>query len=313
MKHFLVAVGFLTLFTLSASAQCDPEAVGALYTKFLDNYKGTAQQLQVASVTAKEYLSRFGECPTEPEKKVTAYIKEWQTKYEATLIESKCTNAVDKSPVQAFQECQPYLAKDPENLRAHLLLSLAGIKIASKAENDVKAKAVVAMRKALDLIRNGRTVDQWIFGGSKDEAVGTLEFYSASLTIDTEPLEAAAALLRLAHSNSSYSKDPNTYFYLARSLHDGEVKKQVDEYNKSCSGPSAPADCDLAYKKIESTIDRVIDAYARTVALGSGKSEHERVVALAKPLLTELYKERHENSEAGMDKYVADVLTKPIP
>ena len=126
MKRILVVVGFLTLCTLSASAQCDPEAVGSLYTKFVDNHKGTAQQLQVASLAAKEYLSKFGECPTEAEKKITAFIKGWLMRYEGALIESKCTTAVDSSPAQAFQACQPYLAKDPENLRRHDCFRLPG-------------------------------------------------------------------------------------------------------------------------------------------------------------------------------------------
>lgn len=38
MKHFLVAIGFLILFTLSAGAQqCDPDAIAVVYTKFVEN------------------------------------------------------------------------------------------------------------------------------------------------------------------------------------------------------------------------------------------------------------------------------------
>ena len=315
-KHFprfLSIAIVLILSTLAAQAQCDTDAEAALYTKFLADYKGAAEQQKTASESGKAFIAKFGECPTDAEKEVTKYIRNWLAKYEGVQIELTCTNAIDKTPADAFERCRPYLAKDPENLRAHLLLSLAGIKNAGTTDKTIRDQAVLAMRKTLELINSGKTVDQWVFGGNKEEAVSTLEFYSASLTIDSAPAEAAAAMLRLAHSSSSYSKDPNTYFYLARSLHDGEVKKQVEEYNKTCSVDRPPVDCETAYAKIEGTIDRVIDAYARAVALSSDKPEHANVVTAAKPALTSLYKQRHPNSEAGLDKFVAEVLSKPIP
>ena len=313
MKRILTFALFLTLSTIAANAQCDTDAVAATYSKFLENHKGTPEQKKIAHETAKEYLAKFGECPTDAEKKVAAYIKNWQAKYEAWQIESACTNAVDKTPARAFELCRPYVAKDPENLRAYLLLSLAGFKTAKTTDKTIRDQAVQAMRKSLDLIKAGKTIDPWVFGGSKEEAVGTLEFFSASLTMDTAPAEAAAAMLRLAHSSSSYNKDPNTYYYLARSLHNSEVKKQIAEYNAKCSGTTPPAECEAFNDRIEAVIDRVIDAYARAVALSTGKPEHASVTTAAKPHLVELYKKRHGDSDAGLDKYVSEVLSKPLP
>ena len=313
MKRFLSIALFLTLSVIAANAQCDTDALTAAYNKYVENHKGTPAQQRVANDLAKDYLSHFADCPGEYEKKITAYIKDWQTKYEARLIESVCVNAVGNTPAQAFERCRPYVAKNPENLRAYLLLSLAGIKTAKTADKTIKSEAVRAMRKSLELIKAGQTVDPWVFGGSKEEAVGTLEFFTASLTIDTEPAEAAAAMLRLAHSSTSYNKDPNTYYYLARSLNDSQVKKQIDEYNSKCSGATRPVDCDAFNDRIEATIDRVIDAYARAVALGTGKPEHASVTTAAKPRLVDLYKKRHGDSDAGLDKFVSEVLSKPLP
>lgn len=314
MKRFLIVALFLTLSAIAANAQCGTDAVNAAYDKFLENHKGTPEQKKIAHQTAKEYLAKYGECPTDAEKKVAAYIKDWQATYEAWLIESACTNAVDKTPARAFELCRPYVAKDPENLRTNLLLSLAGFKTASTMNAATKSEAVRAMRKSLALIKAGRTTDPWVFGGSKEEAVDTLEFFSASLTIDTEPAEAAATMLRLAHSSGSgYNKDPNTYYYLARSLHDSEVKKQIADYNAKCSGATRPAECETFNDRIEAVIDRVIDAYARAVALGTGKPEHAKVTTAAKPQLVELYKKRHGDSATGLDKLVSEVLSKPLP
>jgi len=321
MKRFLTITLFLTVSAIAANAQCDTEAVTAAYERFTANYKATTpEKKKLANDAGTEYLSKFGECPGDYEKKIAAYIRDWQTtyknwheQYEARRIESECTNAVDKTPAHAFEKCRPYIAKDPDNLRGYLLLSLAGFKSAKTADKATKAEAVKAMRKSLEMIKAGKTVDPWVFGGNKEEAVSTLEFFSASLTIDTEPTEAAAAMLRLAHSNSSYNKDPNTYYYLARSLHNGEVKKQVAQYNEKCSGATPPAECEGFNDRIEAMIDRVIDAYARAVALSTGKPEHASITTAAKPELVELYKKRHGDSDAGLEKLVAEVLSKPLP
>ncbi|MBA3353965.1 MAG: hypothetical protein H0U23_16355 [Blastocatellia bacterium] len=298
---------------MTANAQCDTEAVTALYNKFLTDHKGTPEQRKAASETAKEYLSKFGECPTDAEKKIAAFVKGWQSRFEAELIESSCTNAVDKTPAQAFQLCQPYLAKDRENLRAYLLLSHAGFKSARGADQSAKAETVKAARKALELIKSGKSVDRWILADNKDETAGTLEFYSASLTADTTPVETAASMRNLARSSTSYSKDPTTYLYLGGSLYASEAKKLIEDYKQTCIGKDGTPECNAASAKIDAAIDRVIDAYARAVALSAGKPEFARVAAAAKPALTDLYRERHENSETGLDKFIAEVLSKPIP
>src|SRR5688572_5183596 len=106
MKNFFAIAIFLTLSALIANGQhppCDPEAETALYNKFLENRDGTPEQKKLANDAGKEYVAKFGECPSVGEKKVTAFIKDWfviyqawLVKYEARIIETNCTNAVDK-------------------------------------------------------------------------------------------------------------------------------------------------------------------------------------------------------------------------
>lgn len=312
MKRFLLIALFVTLSSIAANAQCDTEALTATYQKFLENHKGTPEQKKAANETAKEYLSKFGECTGEEEKKITAFIRDWQTKFEAGQtagrIETDCKTAVDKTPAKAFQLCQPLLAKDPENLRTHLLLSLAGLKTAS--DKSLRDQTVKITRKTLDLINSGKTVDNWILGPNKEETVATLEFYSATLTFDTTPADTATAMLNLAKGTTTFSKNPSTFLYLGRAL-DKDIDKQLAEYKTKCT-ESTP-DCDAAYAKIEASIDRVIDAFARAVALSANKPENAAVATEAKAALTTRYKQRHEDSDAGLDKFVAEVLAKPIP
>lgn len=310
MKRILTVALFLTISAIAANAQCDTEALTATYLKFRDAPKATPEQQRAASDTAKEYLSKFADCPGEAETKITAYIKKWQTDYEAKLIDSACTSAVESTPAKALEACKPLLAKDPESLRTYLLLSFAGLKTAS--DQKLKEQTVKITRKTLELINAGKSVKQWIVADSKEETVATLEFYSAYLTADATPADTAAAMVKLARSTTSYQKDPRTYLYLGIALDKG-VDKQLAEYKATCTGKEPSTECSAAYDRIESSIDRVIDAYARVVALTNIQPADAGVGTMAKKALTTRYKQRHEDSEAGLDKYVADVLAKPIP
>jgi len=57
--------------------------------------------------------------------------------------------------------------------------------------------------------------------------------------------------------------------------------------------------------------ERAIDAYARAVALSTGP---EQIEAKSKILvqLTALYKNFHNNSDAGLSELIATVLSKPL-
>lgn len=313
MKNFLAIAIFFTLSAVAANAQqqCDTAALTDLYNSFLRDHKGKPEQQKSADKTGKEYVAKYGACESEAEKRITKYVMNWLDKYEAVMVESACVTAVEKTPAQAFDLCKPYLARDPENLRAHLLLSLAGIKQTSnKATHEQTLRSA---GKSLELIKAGKKVDAWVLGGSKEETVATLEFYTATLTVDATPAETAAAMHKLAKSETSYSKDPTTFFYLGRTLYENEVKKQLADYRQKCSTAETTLECEAAYDKIEATIDRVIDAYARSVALTYGKSEHARVSKDSMDALVDLYRKRNNNSDAGLKELIAGVLSKPIP
>src|SRR3712207_3067157 len=117
----LIVAAFVTAFALPALAQdaaatpaaqagpCTTEvdAKAAMYQKFLANYRGTPDQQKTASETGREYLSKYGSCPDESDKKITAFVQNWVTKYEDAVEEFACTEAFNKKDyAKAFQACQ---------------------------------------------------------------------------------------------------------------------------------------------------------------------------------------------------------------
>ena len=58
--------------------------------------------------------------------------------------------------------------------------------------------------------------------------------------------------------------------------------------------------------------ERAIDAYARAVAL-STKPEQQEAKNKILAQLTVLYKNFHNNSDAGLSELISTVLSKPLP
>ena len=304
----IAAAAFSLIFAAAAAAQCDTDAEMALYNKFLQNFKGSAEQQKTAYQNGKDYIEKFGKCPSDEEKKITVFIQKWITAYEADLIENNCTTAVKNTPEQAFESCQPYVTKDPENVRAYLLLTFAGAKNSKTTDAKFKENTVRAARKALDLIAAGKTTNNWIFGKEQADAVGAINYYAGFFSLDTSPAEAQTFFTNAAKTTGVYSKEPAVYDALARAIYNNEYKAAATEYNKKCTS-NPVSECDALYARAGQALDKVIDAYARAVAL----SKDPASAAGAKNNLTNLYKQRHDNSDTGLDKLLAEVLSKPLP
>jgi hypothetical protein len=60
-------------------------------------------------------------------------------------------------------------------------------------------------------------------------------------------------------------------------------------------------------------LDKIIDAYARAVALAGSDPAHQSAKTQSMTQLTNFYKFRHENSDAGLTDYIAKVLSTPLP
>ena len=314
--RFLIVSAALVFVAFAASAraaQCDSEALNDSYQKFRKDYRGNPDQQKAASQAGKEIVTKFSDCNEEDQKRITVFVKGWLEKYDAALIEFQCVDAVNNSPLKAFDACQPFMAKDPESLRTNLLLAAAGVTNLNKGDDKFRAETLRVARKSLDLMATGRKVDNWILGGSQSEAEGTLQYFSGQLILDSSPTEALDAFRKAARSTSTYSRDPQTYRAIGQIVYKTEIKKQVEDYNQTCAGKDSTPECEALRAKLDSSVDVVIDAYARAIALSKDRPENAQLAAALKPDLVTFYKQRHDNSDAGLDQLIADILSKPMP
>jgi len=320
-SRLLALAALATVFALPAYAQdaaatpaagpctTEAEAKAALYKKFLDNYKGTPEQQKAASDTGKEYISKYGACPDEADKKVATFVQNWVGKYDAVARDFAFTKAVNENPSQAFQLAREQLAQNPDNLKIYLQLVAAGLKAAQSGNKSLGAETTNAARKALQLVEQGKTSDIWAPFTSQAEAAPGLNYYLGYFTLETSPAEAATHLQKAAQSNSSYGKEPTTYEFLAAAYINGELKALAAEWKTKYEGKEATPESEAHYNKINAVTDRIIDAYARAVAL-TPAGNAARAARTTK--LEQFYKPRHNDSTAGMNDLLASVLSKPL-
>jgi len=323
--RLLALAALATVFALPASAQTpaaapaasgpctEAEAKAALYGKFRENFNKTPELQKVAYESGKEYLSKYGACTDPADKQITAYIQNWVGKYEKAVVEFNCTKAVNETPAQAFQACRDLIAANPDNLKYRLALVHAGIKNNLAGNKSLNAQAAAEARTALQLIEQGKTADAWIPFANQQDAPAGLRYYLAAWSFDTAPKESVTQLIQVAQSNSTFSKEPATYQLLGAAYVNSEFNPLADEYKRLYEGKEETPESAALLSRINAVTDRIIDAYARAVALSNGKPNYAQINTQAKGALATFYKLRHDNSEAGMSELVANVLSKPLP
>jgi hypothetical protein len=319
MKNVLRLLVFATLVTVFAlpsyaqtaapaqtpapSGPCtEAEAKAALYGKFRENFNKTAELQKAAYESGKEYLGKYGACTDPADVQIIKYVQNWVNKYEEATIVFNCQKAANETPAQAFEACRAWIAAKPDDLRPHLALVGAGIKAYTNKDNSLNARAAAEARTVLKMIDEGKTTDTWAPFTNQQDAPASLRYYVAAWSLEANPEESATQLLKIAQSGSTIAKEPGTFQLLGASVYNGEVKKMADQYKGQCEGKDATPECDILLNKINYALDRVIDAYARAVALSNANPKYTATATALRPVLTTLYKQRHDGQETGLNE-----------
>src|SRR6266542_4451022 len=261
---------------------CSAEGKTAMYGEFYKEIKGDQAKAYEA---AKKYVA----CPTDTsddaEVKRVQYLKDFIAKYEKARRKDQVIDLVyTKSDFpKAFETGRLVLTDDPENLRTLIALSYAGY------------SAAVAKNPAFS-----------------SEALGYLHYTIGVLTAQN-PSEALPAFIKAAQYDGKIKKLPSTYAYIAGTYEAGPYAKQSADYKKLYEGKDETPESKLALANINQVIDRMIDAYARAVALAGTDAQYQAGKKEWMEGLTTWYKYRHNQSDAGLNEVIASVLSKPLP
>lgn len=289
----------------SAVAPQDEEAKAALYNEFLKNYKTDPK---AAYATAKQYLERF---PAQSEQ--TDYLKKWITAYEVKEKEGRKANVEDllrqQKYADAFGAAKVILNEEPADVRTLNNAVFAALYAAGVNKNDsFNAEAANYARKSIQIIQNGQPFEK------RDDTLGWLNSALGFFSLKTSPAEAINYYIKAAGYEGAAKKDPQTYLFLADAYRAAEYTKLAGDIKTRCSTgeQQASPECKALSERVNAVVDRMIDAYARAIAL-STDPKYASLKAAAMSDLTPLYKFRHEGNDTGLNEYIAGILAKPLP
>lgn len=292
----------------TSSQETDDKVKVDLYTRFVDNYKTNEP---VAYATAKDYLQRY----LKENDEYSKYIQVWATDYERRqrLLQLRDLVYADRNFVEAFKLGKQVMAEDPNHLDSLIALGNAGYLAASARNENFNAEAIGYAQKAIQMIEGGKAPENWSPFKGKNDTLAYLYSTVGLLKLKSAPDEAINALLQTASFDSDLKKLPTLYYYLARAYETGPYAKLSAEYQKNFAGKPETPESKQAIEKLNQVIDRIIDAYARAVAAAGTDPQQAANKTTWLTGLTNFYKFRHQDSDAGLTEFIASALTRPLP
>ena len=292
---------------------CAQEARDVLYKTFTDNRTGDQAKAYDA---AKKYLACPVATPTEAQTKIIEYLKRWVGLYEKGSRKNRFNEELynKKNYVEAFKLGGEILKDEPESTKVMVDLGANGYLVGPLNNASLTTEAVEYAKRALAALESGKTVDDWTPLQSKDVAVAYLNYTIGSLTVDKDPANALKHLIKSAQFETPLKKSAFTYALIAGAYETGPYAKQSADYKTQYSGKDETPESKLALANIHQLVDRMIDGYARAVALAGSDAKLAAQKTQWNDSLKQWYKFRNpDQPETGVDAVIAGILSKPLP
>jgi hypothetical protein len=322
---FTVLFGLAILFAQPKSflAQqpvvTDDEVKVNTYKKFVEN---RVPNPAVAYEAAKDYMAKYGK----ENDQYTRYLKTWMAAWEEDERLRKAAEAREdrqdkllqaisqKKFADAYAQAKQVLADDPNNVKVLIPLGYGAFIASTESRNETfNADATGYAQKAVQLIESGKAPDTWSPFKNKEDVLGSLQYALGFYSLKPAPETAITHFINAARIESDRKKAPSTYYYLAAAYQSGPYKKLSEDYTKRFGNQPETPESKVALENINKVLDKIIDAYARAVALAGTDPAHQSAKTTSMAQLTNFYKFRHENSDAGLTDYIAKVLSTPLP
>lgn len=286
---------------------CTEEAKTAVYTEFTAH---RTTDVTKAYEAAKKYLA----C-SQAEDQYTAYLKKWVAAYDKELRKARLNDLFinQRKYPEAYALAKEILADEPENIVALMDLGYGGYVIAVTTKNEsLNSEAIGYAKKAIQQIETGKAPQSWLPFKSKDDALAYLNYSIGYLDRTTNTPEALKYFIKSAQYESEIKKNAQTYAFIAGAYETQYAKLSADYERDFKDKPETDAS-KLAAENINQVVDRIIDSLARAVALAGTNQTLAASKTQWLERLTELYKFRHNQSDAGLTEMIAGVLNKPLP
>ena len=331
MKYATLILFFAVALTIGTTArsyaqprtstpvqETDDEFKVTTYKKFVDNFE---KYPQVAYQAAKDYMAKYNK----EDDQYTRYLRRWISAYEEDLRAMRLAaekadreqqllgSFTQKDFAKAYGMAKQVLADNPENLKVLIALGYEGV-LASEARNEsFNNDAATYARKAIQLIESGKAPDSWAPFKNKEDVLSSLYYAEGFYALKPRPEAAVADFIKASQINSDRRTSPSTYYYLALSYQNGAYKRLSDDYSKRFANQAESPESKAALDSINKVVDKMIDAYARAVALAQKDPQQAAAMTQWRARLADFYKFRHDGSDVGLNEFIAGVLATPLP
>lgn len=287
--------------------ETDDEVKVAVYRRFVEN---RVPNPAAAYEAAKDYMRRYGKEDDE----YTRYMKLWMGAWERDDREKRLLVAIydDKNFAEGYGMARQVLADNQENVKVLIALGYGGYLATATRNETFNADSIVYAQKAIQLLDAGRVPDEWKPFQNKEDALASLHYAIGSLDLKAKPEEAITQYLKALQYESDLKKTPSAYYYLGVAYQNGPYRRLSADYTlKFADKPESP-EGKAALENLNKVIDKLIDAYARAVSLAGTDPKLQATKTEWMKQLTTFYKFRHNDSDVGLNDYIASVLARPV-
>ena len=199
----------------------------------------------------------------------------------------------------AFAVAAEMLAKNPDDIPVLTRMTQTGTEEASKKNRNYVDVSLQYGLKAIALLEAGTkpanlTDEAWTLQRGKLD-----QLYQQTAILYLAAGNAAEAKSRLTKASTLSPRNPSNFALLARVIN-ADYVVQKDAYEAMKEGQSKQE----AQKKLEVLLDSMIEAYARAVALATGRVEYQSLLQTMIPDLTTHYKTRNNQSTRGLQELI---------
>lgn len=200
----------------------------------------------------------------------------------------------------AFALASEMLAKDPENLQVLIHMNQAGTNMSVKYNRKLADQALQYGLTAIAIIEKNikpaNISDEWWAVHKADLWFCYRNTSILYLAMPSPNLEEAKALSTKATKLKPL--EPFNFAVLGMVF-----DREYDLLSQVYEGMPEGASKQEARKKLDTTLDSIIDAWARAVGLATGRPQHQDLIKMLVPGLTQHYRTR-KDSTAGLQQLI---------
>lgn len=192
-----------------------------------------------------------------------------------------------------------WLAQHPDDVSTMQNLTILASGQAIKGNNAFLAQGRQYGAKAIELLEADKMPAGFDAAKWPDfKKASLVALYRETGVLAYKAGEKSAALPLLEKAAGLNSPDPGVYFLISE-MNNDEYELRAKEYQVA-SAAERPA----AMKRVEEQLDKVINSYARAIAVTEGNAQYQQANAAFRQDLERYYKFRNKNSTDGMQQLI---------